>query len=202
MSTKLELGSAVADNLRRLRTNSGIDLETLAERAGLPLDWLRACEAGRAIPTLRSLWALADAFEVPFGVLLSGARCTEASFHVLPVSETAVVDSADGGFRSRALSAAGDPREPEVYEVTLAAGWLENAEAHAPETFEHIVVVRGQLVIRAGASMATLGPGDVAFFRADRPHAYQNPGTHETVLHLTMVYAGDWITDDPGQDSS
>lgn len=33
---------------------------------------------------------------------------------------------------------------------------------------------------------------DVAFFRADRPHAYRNPAAIETVLHLTMTYAGDW----------
>ena len=59
-------------------------------------------------------------------------------------------------------------------------------------TFEHIIVVRGMLVVRADASTATLAPGDVLFFRADRPHAYENPGTLETVAHLTMTYAGDW----------
>jgi hypothetical protein len=28
-----------------------------------------------------------------------------------------------------------------------------------------------------------------------RPHPYQNPGTLETVLHLTMAYAGHWVED-------
>ena len=191
-----ELAAAVATNLVRLRTNSGIDLATLAVRSGLAAEQLAALEAGRAAPNLRSLWALADAFEVPFGVLVSGARCTTASFHVLRSAGSRVVDSANGGFRSRALSAAGDPREPEVYEITLAPGWLEEADAHAPETFEHIVVVRGRLVIRAGSSVATLEPGDVVFFRADQPHAYQNPENHETILHLTMTYAGDWIAEE------
>jgi XRE family transcriptional regulator, regulator of sulfur utilization len=105
------------------------------------------------------------------------------------------VGSAGGGFRSRALSVAGDPREPEVYEVTLAPGWTEDAGAHAPETFEHIVVVRGVLVLGAGDKRAMLAPGDVAFFRADRPHVYANPGVEDTVLHLTMTYAGDWLDD-------
>ena len=97
------------------------------------------------------------------------------------------------GFRTRALSAAGDPREPDVYEVTLGPGWVEPAAAHAADTFEHIVVVRGTLAIEVGQSGATLAPGDTVFFRADRPHMYQNPGVTETILHLTMVYAGDWI---------
>ncbi len=49
--------------------------------------------------------------------------------------------------------------------------------------------------MRAGESTTTLAAGDVVFFRADRPHAYENPGMRETLLHLTMIYAGDWVDD-------
>lgn len=186
------LREAVALNLARLRRNAGLDVEDLAATSGLTAEQLVALESGRATPSLRALWALADAFEVPFGVLLSGAACTTADFHVLRAGGTPVVDSG-GGFRTRALSAAGDPREPDVYEVTLAPGWVEPAAAHATDTFEHIVVVRGKLAIEVGQSEATLSPGDTVFFRADRPHTYRNPDVSETILHLTMVYAGDWI---------
>lgn len=186
------LREAVAGNLARLRRNAGLTVSELAAASRLVSEQILALEAGNAIPSLRALWAIADAFEVPFGVLLSGAACTEANFHVLRTSDTAVVDSGSG-FRTRALSAAGDPREPDVYEVTLGPGWIEPAAAHAADTYEHIVVVRGMLAIEVGESGATLGPGDTVFFRADRPPMYRNPGVTEAVLHLTMIYAGDWI---------
>ncbi len=192
-----DVTDAVAANLSRLRRNSGVAVGEMAEMSGLPREQLVAIEAGRAAPSLRSLWALAAVFAVPFGVLISGAPCTTTSFHVLRAAGTRTVDSGGGGFRTRALSAAGDPREPEVYEATLAPGWVEEAGAHAPDTFEHIVVVRGSLIVRVATSTATLTPGDVLFFRADRPHAYENPGTVETMLHLTMTYAGDWVEDSP-----
>lgn len=191
-----ELITAVAANLFTLRRNSGIDLTTLAEMSGLPVDQLAAIEAGRMAASLRVLWALADAFAVPFGVLISGAPCAASSFHVLRAAGSRIVTSAGGGFRSRALSTAGDPREPEVYEVTLSPGWREDAAPHAADTFEHIVVVRGILLVRADASEATLASGDALFFRADRRHAYENPGDVDTMFHLTMSYAGDWIDDD------
>jgi len=191
-SRERELIATVAANVSRLRRNSGLDHERLAELSGLSCEQIHAVEAGTAVPRLRLLWALADAFEVPFGVLLAGAPCTFASFHVLRASESEVVSSSADGFRTRPLSVAGDPREPEVYEVTVAAGWLEEAAPHALDTFEHVVIVRGSLTVRAGESAATLGPGDAVFFRADRPHAYWNQGTSETVAHLTMTYAGDW----------
>jgi transcriptional regulator with XRE-family HTH domain len=190
-----DLIAAVAANLFRLRRNSGIDLATLAELSGLSVSQLAAIEAGETVASLRTLWALADAFEIPFGVLISGAPCASTSFHVLRVAATRVVTSAGGGFRSRALSAAGDPREPEVYEVTLSPSWREDAAPHAADTFEHIVVTRGVLRVRAETSEATLAVGDVVFFRADRPHVYQNPGAVDTVFHLTMSYAGDWVDD-------
>jgi XRE family transcriptional regulator, regulator of sulfur utilization len=194
-----ELARAVADNLARLRRNAGIDVDDLAEMSGLPREQLLALEGGRATPSLRSLWALADAFAVPFGVLISGAPCTTTSFHVRRAAGTTTVVSAGGGFRTRPLSAAGDPREPEVDEVTVAPGWVEKAAAHAPDTFEHIVVMRGVLLVRTDEAVATLEPGDAVFFRADRPHAYVNPGAHETVVHLAMTYAGDWIEDTPSE---
>ena len=33
-----------------------------------------------------------------------------------------------------------------------------------------------------------LGTGDTVYFRADVPHAYQNPGKKETVMFLVMTY--------------
>ncbi len=197
-----ELSAAVATNLSRLRMNSGIATPILAEITGLSIETLEALEAGRSTPSLRTLWTLADAFEVPFGVLIAGAPCASTSFHVLRAAERRIVDSAGGGFRSRALSAAGDPREPEVYEITLAPGWLEEADPHAPETFEHIVVVRGTLVVRTDDAVAALAAGDALFFRADRPHAYHNPDVREAMLHLIMIYAGDWITGIEDLDTS
>jgi transcriptional regulator with XRE-family HTH domain len=192
-----ELVDAVAANLARLRRNAGIGVDDLAARSGVPREQLVALEAGRMTPTLRSLWALAEFFEVPFGVLISGAACATTSFHVLRSAGSLVVESADGGFRTRALSAAGDPREPEVYEVTVAPGWVEHAKPHAPETFEHLVVVRGALRVRAGDAVAMLGRGDVVFFRADVPHLYENPGADDAIAHLTVSYAGDWVNDAP-----
>jgi transcriptional regulator with XRE-family HTH domain len=192
-----ELTAAVAANLLRLRTNVGLDLAALADLTGLSVEQLAALETGRTAPNLRTLWALADAFEVPFGVLLSGAPCAATSFHVARAADSRVVVSAGAGFRSRALSAAGDPRQPEVYEVTLSPGWREDAAAHAADTFEHIVVVRGTLVMRAGEFEATLAAGDAVFFRADRPHVYRNPDVNDTLFHLTMTYAGDWIDEMP-----
>jgi len=77
----------------------------------------------------------------------------------------------------------------EFYELRIAPGHVENAEAHAPGTVENIVVVQGALEIRPGQEPAQLlGEGDAIVFEADVAHSYRNPADRETVAYLVMTY--------------
>ena len=187
------LTATIATIVARIRRNSALEIADLAIASGIPADTLHDIEAGRVVPTLRSLWALAHVFEVPFRLLIAGPRFLDKGFHVLRGDCGRTVVSEGGRFRSRALSSAGDPREPEVYEITLAPGCVEDAAAHSAETFEHVVVVRGRLRIRAGSADVTLRAGDTLFFCADIPHSYENAGPSESVALLTMTNGGDWV---------
>lgn len=184
-----ELGAAVGANVARVRARTRLGLAALAERSGITEELLALLEAGQAVPSLRAVWALASALSVPFGVLLAPTGAGAASFHVQHAGRGRVITSSSGNFRSRALSPAGHADAPEVYELTLTPGCLEEAAAHAADTFEHIVVVRGMMIVRVLDAMTRLGPGDAVFFRADQPHSYENPTAEDTVAHLVMSYA-------------
>ena len=187
------LSETVATMVRRLRCNSCMDIETLSERSGIPIEVMRDIEAGRAVPALRTLWSLARVFEVPFRRLILGPDYQEKGFRILRADEGRTLISTGGRFRSRALSTGADPREPEVYEITLIPGCIEEAPGHPEGTYEHIVVVRGRLRVRTVDDDDTLRAGDTLFFRADASHAYENPGPCETIAVLTMTNAGDWV---------
>jgi quercetin dioxygenase-like cupin family protein/DNA-binding XRE family transcriptional regulator len=192
-----ELGKMVGANVARVRARRGLGLAALAERSGITEDLLGLLEGGKAVPSLRAVWALASALSVPFGALLAPTGAGAENFHVQHAGRGRVIASSSGAFRSRALSPAGHPDAPEVYELTLTPGCLEEAAAHAPDTFEHIVVVRGTLIVRVWDAMTRLGPGDAVFFRADQPHSYENPTSEDVVAHLVMSYAvsRDQVTD-------
>jgi quercetin dioxygenase-like cupin family protein len=187
-----ELGAAVGANVARFRKMRDMDTTTLAARTGIRSDLLAALEAGQAVPSLRAVWHLATGLEVPFGALLAHTMFTASSdpdFRFQRSDRGRVIASSDNQFRSRVLFLEGDPRAPEVYELTLAPGCYEEATPHAPDTFEHLVVVKGTLVVRSGEAEAKLGPGDALFFRADVPHSYANPAAEPVVAHLVMSYA-------------
>jgi hypothetical protein len=98
-----------------------------------------------------------------------------------------IVASSDNGFRSRALSPLGQPEAPEVYAITLAPGCMEEAEAHAPGTYEHLVVTSGTLVVSTGSDATTLEAGRRALLprrrraslRESRIGPDERPSRHE-----------------------
>lgn len=185
------LGAAVGKSVARYRAERELSLETLTERSGIRTALLRALEKGQAVPSLRAIWHLATALEVPFGALLAGttlSRTADPDFRIQRAAQGHIISSADNLFRSRPLFAEGDPRTPEVYELTLSPGCREKATPHAPRTYEHLTVMRGRLVVRCAEARAELGPGDALFFRADLPHSYENPGGEDAVAHLVMCY--------------
>lgn len=183
------IAATVAANLRRLRTARGWSLEELARVSGVSRAMLNQVETGKSVPTIATLWKIAQGLGVPFQRLLAAEG--EPACSVLRRRDAKVLHNADGTFASRALFPfdAG-PRSVEFYELTLAPGGGERAAPHAPGTREQLVVVRGRLVVAVDGQEHALGPRDAIAFRADVPHAYRNPDARRpTLAYLVMTYA-------------
>jgi transcriptional regulator with XRE-family HTH domain len=182
-----DLAPVVGTNLRRLRTRRGLSLERLAQVSGVSRAMLGQIELGQSAPTINVLWKIARALEVTFSALIS-AR-TQSGALVLRSSESKILTSKDRSFSSRALFPFDEPRRVEFYELRLAGGSVEDADAHPPGTSENLVVTAGTLEIDVGGDTHRLEAGDSILFEADTPHAYRNPGKVEAVMYLVMTYA-------------
>ena len=182
-----DLAPVVGGNLRRLRTRRGLSLERLAQISGVSRAMLGQIELGQSAPTINVLWKIARALEVTFSALISAH--TQSGALVLRASDAKILTSKDRTFTSRALFPFDEPRRVEFYELRLAAGSVEEADAHPPGTSENLVVTAGSLEIDVAGDTHRLEPGDSILFEADTPHAYRNPGRVETVMYLVMTYA-------------
>jgi transcriptional regulator with XRE-family HTH domain len=174
-------------NLRRLRSRRSLSLEKLAKLSGVSRAMLGQIELGQSAPTVNVLWKISTALEVPFSALITSRPA--ASLHVLRVDQAKRLASSDGSFVSRALFPFDEPRRVEFYELRLAPGAIERADAHPPGTVENLVVNRGTVEIEAGGGVHALSPGDAVVFEADAPHSYRNAGDVEALMYLVMTYA-------------
>lgn len=182
-----DLAPVVGSNLRRLRTRRGLSLERLAQISGVSRAMLGQIELGQSAPTINVLWKIARALEVTFSALIS-AR-TQSGALVLRSTESKILTSKDRSFSSRALFPFDEPRRVEFYELRLAPGSVEDADAHPPGTSENLVVTAGAIEIDVAGDTHRLEAGDSILFEADTPHAYRNPGRVESVMYLVMTYA-------------
>jgi transcriptional regulator with XRE-family HTH domain len=182
-----DLTPVLGANLRRLRSRRNLSLEKLSRLSGVSRAMLGQIELGQSAPTVNVLWKIGTALEVPFSALIT-SRPT-ASFHVMRADQAKRLASSDGSFVSRALFPFDEPRRVEFYELRLAPGGVERADAHPPGTVENLVVNRGKVEIETGGGVHALAPGDAVVFEADAPHAYRNAGEVEAVMYLVMTYA-------------
>jgi transcriptional regulator with XRE-family HTH domain len=182
-----DLAPVVGSNLRRLRTRRGLSLERLAQISGVSRAMLGQIELGQSAPTINVLWKIARALEVTFSALISARTQTGAL--VLRSNESKILTSKDRTFSSRALFPFDEPRRVEFYELRLAAGSVEDADAHPPGTSENLVCTAGTVEIDVSGDTHKLEAGDSILFEADTPHAYRNVGRVEAVMYLVMTYA-------------
>ncbi|MBX7220172.1 MAG: XRE family transcriptional regulator [Blastocatellia bacterium] len=182
-----ELKKRVGDNVERLRKRRGLSLERLAVLSGVSRTMLSQIESGESAPTIALLWKISQGLEARFADLLGEEQTSD--IWIQRSAQAKVLRSSDGSFESRALFPFDTHRRAEFYELRLAAGHMEQAEPHAPGTFENLIVQSGKLTLTVGsAPPVELGTGDTVYFRADVAHAYQNPGKKETVMFLVMTY--------------
>ena len=183
-----EAAPEVGAGLRRLRAARGMSLEVLAQASGVSRAMLSQIELSRSTPTIKVLWRIARALDIPFSALIAD-RPPRDTTAVLRVDKARRLTSADGRFSSRALFPTAGPRRVEFYELRLAPRGLEEADAHAPGTLENLVVARGSVEIGLGEELHQLATGDAMQFVADTPHRYRNTSAVEAVLYLVMSYA-------------
>lgn len=181
------LTPVVGQNLRRLRNQRGLSLERLSKLSGVSRAMLGQIELAQSAPTINVLWKISSALGVPFSALIT-ARGT-GGLHVLRAEAAKLLTSHDGSFSSRALFPFDEPRRVEFYELRLAPGGAEKADAHNPGTTENLVVAKGALEIEVAGKKELLGPGDAIVFEADVPHLYRNRAEGETLVYLVMTYA-------------
>jgi transcriptional regulator with XRE-family HTH domain len=164
------LGSVVAENLRLLRSEQGLEPAELAERAGIGMLEYQDLEAGRANPGIETLWAVAAALSVTFSQLVEQAV---PEVRVLRAGEGLPIDAEGTDLRAVLKLSSSRRSTFEFYVIDSEPGSAHRAEGHIEGAIEHLMVLAGAM--RAGPADAPveLRAGDLATFAGDAPHLYE-----------------------------
>ncbi len=159
---------SIGENIRRLRRVRGISLGELAKEAGISKSTLSAIEAGKANPTISTLWAISKALGVPFSTLVGeGVIVEEGGVHVRLVERGA---------------------STEVYVMKLRPKALRDAAPHQEGVEEFVIVTEGSALVGPKERPSYLRELETISFRGDLPHIYASD--RGSTLIVILKYGG------------
>lgn len=157
------LSTEVGVQLRAARATRGYSLSRLAALAGVGKGSLSEIEAGRRNPTLATLYALANALDVPLARLLAERTGTEVAAPGIAARLVETLHREDGA-------------TVEVYVLTLTPGTRHVSPAHGPGVTEHVYLTEGRAAVGPADSPQPLVAGGSRTWTADADHSYEALG--------------------------
>lgn len=161
---------ALSENVKQLRESHGLSLSQLSERSGVAKATLFKVERGRTNPTLETLIAIAETFDVSVPSLIA----------VKPRADVEVVRSGEGTDISDHASTGRVVRNQvigagtlEIHHQIFHPGITETSPSHGSGAREHVVVLRGRVIVGPVGEEQELAAGDYATYPANRTHKWQ-----------------------------
>ncbi|WP_170134999.1 cupin domain-containing protein [Acuticoccus kandeliae] len=174
---------AVGRSVRFYRKRQGLNLEQAAELTGLSVSMISKIERGLTSPSVRSLYALSNAFNIPVGTLFSEQQDEEAAeAEAGLVVRRAARRKLDFG-EKRLVKELLTPQpigSLELLMIVLAPGGSTGDDVFSHDGEEGGVVLSGALELWVDDIRLLLHPGDSFTFQSQRQHRFRNASEEET----------------------
>jgi transcriptional regulator with XRE-family HTH domain len=204
---------AIGERLAEHRTRRGVKVSALARQIGVSPSLISQIERGQSRPSVSTLFALAEALNVPVDAFFRNGEAAPPSAprelvgpregqrqdrYAVRHDERAAIDI-EGGVRWERLTPA-PLDDVEFMELIYAPGAESNSALYRHPGFEMVLVLSGRLEIFVGFERYELGPGDSMAFSSTLPHRYMNPG--EETAHAVTTILRDGLPEKRGDESS
>jgi transcriptional regulator with XRE-family HTH domain len=194
---------AIGERLAEHRTRRGVKVSALARQIGVSPSLISQIERGQSRPSVSTLFALAEALDVPVDAFFRNGEAAPPSTprelvspregqrqdrYAVRHNDRAGIDI-EGGVRWERLTPT-PLDDVEFMELIYAPGAESNAALYRHPGFEMVLVLSGRLEIYVGFERYDLGPGDSMAFPSTLPHRYVNPGDETTHAVTTILRDG------------
>ncbi|GAB4535946.1 MAG: cupin domain-containing protein [Anaerolineae bacterium] len=173
------MGESVGERIKALRTEQGMTLAELSEKANISASYLSQIERDKTIPSLNTLTGIARVFNV--GLRYFFETETHAAHIVRARAEEG--DGFDSGASLEQVRLSVDMANSkiEVYRVVLEPHTAPQQLApHAGEEFGFVLA--GELTVTLEDAQFILTAGDSIHYDALQPHTWENCGVEPCVV--------------------
>lgn len=182
-----EIHEVVAINLKSYRTSHQLTLDNVSHLTGVSKTMLGQIERQESIPTITTLWKIANGLKISFTELI---REPEEGIVVKRKDELMEMEMDEGKYRLFPYYTFDHEKSFEIYLVEIEPGGYLAAKPHQAGTTEYVTVFDGQLELSIGDERFFMTKEESVSFRADVSHTYHNPSDELTRLNMVIHYPG------------
>jgi transcriptional regulator with XRE-family HTH domain len=180
-----QICSDISENLKKIRAERNLTLDQLSEITGVSKSMLRQIETGNSIPTIATVWKIANGLKISFTSLFT--KCSN-DVKVGKIKDKNLLEELGGGYRVYPVISF-DPKRPfEMYFLEMQEGISYKGESHEGNVEEFIAVLEGNLKINVDGQDYIVNEGEYISFMAENPHVYENIGSKMLKAVMVLTY--------------
>lgn len=179
-----EMIKKVGSELRKIRVQSHLTLDELAERTGVSKLTLGKIERGETNPTLGVMWKITTGLNIPLTKLVS----VKPSVSLSKCGEGFSLKGPDEAWKIEFMFQNQMDSTIEMYRAFLAPLATYRPEPHHKGLIEVATVMEGRVEIKIEEEVYELKQFDSVKFEGSHTHSYKNLEERPAVLHLLVKY--------------
>lgn len=174
----------VGRNLRRLRRQHRMSLEELARRSGVSRAMLGQIEQAKSVPSIKTLWQVAQAFDVSVSWFLDPGHEPGVVRIEAPADSPPLLRHASAEMRS--LQQVGEGARHGFFEIRLAPDGALSLPASALARRVNVAVAFGVLHVAVEDGWQMLKPREALQFETTEALAWRNVGPTQVQAYVTV----------------
>ncbi len=176
----------IGQHLKSIRQSRNMTLEDVAILTGVSKPMLGQIEREQSIPTITTLWKIATGLKTPLSSFLEEQQ---AEYSVVDLKKDAIISEDSDRMRAYPLFAYDPIRNVEIFYIEFDADCRHTSGRHNDGVEEYILVQTGKLQLVLNEKEIILEEQQAIRFRADIPHAYNNPFDKQCTAYNIIFYS-------------
>ncbi len=177
--------SALGERLKNTRDKMGLSLSEVSSMTGVSKTMLSQIERSVSIPTIATVWKIANGLKIKFETLLEN---TNKLYDVISIENMIPLTDND----DRILVYCIFPFSPlsgfELFYGIIKPGCNYSSENHKNSKTEYLLVSQGEIELVIGVNTHHLKAGSAIAFDSRENHKYINNGKEDAIVHFIISY--------------
>jgi transcriptional regulator with XRE-family HTH domain len=177
--------SALGEKLKNIRNKMGLSLSEVSSMTGVSKTMLSQIERSESIPTIATVWKIANGLRIKFETLLEN---TNKLYDVKSIENMIPLTDDDDHILLYCIFPFSPISGFEFFYGIIKPGCNYSAVNHKNSSTEYLMVSQGEIELVVGANTYHIKAGGAIAFDSKEDHKYINNGEVDAIVHFIVNY--------------